>query len=77
MEAIDATEFETRCLTLLDRVAATGEPVIVLKGGQPVAELRSVPRLRTKYPQHELKGTVVELGDIVEPALPAKHQDQA
>ncbi len=56
MEAIDATEFETCCLTILDQVAATGEPVMVLKGGQPVAELRPVPRLRARYPQHELTG---------------------
>ena len=73
MEAIDATEFETRCRTLLGRVAATGEPVMVLKGGQPVAELRPVPRLRAKYPQDELEGTVVELGNIVEPALSARN----
>ena len=75
METIDATDLKTHCLTILDRVAARGEPVMVLKGGQPVAELRPVPRLRAKYPQHELKGTVVELGDIVEPALAPKHQD--
>ena len=77
METIGATDFEFNCLTILDRVAATGKPVMVLKGGQPVAELRPVPRTRAKYPQHELKGTVVEVGDIVAPALSAKHQDQA
>lgn len=73
METVDAADFETRCLTILDRVAATGEPVVVLKEGKPVAELRPVPRFRATYPQHELKGTVVELGDIVEPTLSAKH----
>ena len=77
MKTIDATDLETRCPAILDRVAATGEPVMVLKGGQPVAELRPVPQPRAAYPQHELKGTVVELGDIVAPALSAKHQDQA
>ncbi len=75
MEMIDATDFGTRCLAILDRVAATGEPVMVLKGGEPVAELRPAPRPGAAYPQHELKGTVVELGDIVEPALSAKHHD--
>ena len=73
METIDAIDFEARCLTMLDRVAATGEPVVVLQEGKPIAELRPVPRFRAKYPQHELKGTVVELGDIVEPALSPKH----
>ena len=75
MEAIDAIEIETCCLKILDRVTAKGEPVILLKGGQPVAELRPLPRSSVRYPQHELKGTVVELGDIVEPALAPKHQD--
>ena len=73
METVDATDFGTRCLTILDRVVATGEPVVVLEEGKPVAELRPVPRFRAKYPQHELKGTVVELGDTVEPALSPKH----
>jgi len=73
METIEATDFETRCLAILERVAAAGEPMVVLQEGQPVAELRPVPQFRAKYPQHELKGTVVELGDIVEPALSAKH----
>lgn len=73
METIDAIDFKVRCLTILDRVAATGEPVVVLKEGQPIAELRPVPQFKAKYSQHELKGTVVELGDIVEPTLSAKH----
>jgi len=72
-ETIDAIEFEARCLTILDRVAATGEHVVVLQEGKPVAELRPVRRFRAEYPQHELKGTVVELGNIVEPALSPKH----
>lgn len=73
METIDATEFETRCLTILDRVAVTGEPVVVLNKGKPVAELHPVPQFGAKYPQQELKGTVVELGNIVAPTLAPKH----
>ena len=55
----------------LDRVAATGEPVVILEAGKPVAELSPAVRSGVAYPQYELKGTVTEVGDIVEPPLPA------
>ena len=73
METINATDFKARCLAILDRVAATGEPVVILKRGQPVAELSPAVRSGAAYPQHELKGTVTEVGDIVEPPVPADH----
>ena len=71
METINATDFKARCLAILDRVAATGESVVILKRGKPVAELSPAVRSGIGYPQHELKGTVTEIGDIVEPAVPA------
>lgn len=71
METINATDFKARCLALLDRVAETGEPVVILKRGRPVAELGPVVRSGAAYPQHELRGTVIETGDIVAPAVPA------
>ena len=73
METINATDFKARCLAILDQVAATGERAVILKRGRPVAELSPAVRSGTKYPQYELKGTVVEVGDILEPAAPADH----
>lgn len=73
MEPIDASDFKVRCLAILDRVAETGESVIIVKRGQPVAELRPAVCPDAAYPQYELKGTVVEVGEIVEPAVPADH----
>lgn len=67
MESIDAIDFEARCLAILDRVAATGEPVVILKRGKPVAELSPAVRSGAAYPQYELKATVTEVGDILEP----------
>ena len=73
METINASDFKARCLAILDRVQATGERVVILKRGQPVAELWPASRTHTEYPQLELKGTVIVAGDIVEPAVPVEH----
>ena len=58
------------CLAILDRVQATGERVVVLKRGRPVAEVWPASGAQAEYPQSELVGTVTVMGDIVEPALP-------
>ena len=73
METINASDFKARCLAILDRVQATGERVIILKRGRPVAELLPASRTHAEYPQLEPKGTVIVVGDIVEPAVPEEH----
>ena len=70
MGTINASDFKARCLVILDRVQATGERVVILKRGRPVAELLPASRAHAAYPQLELKGTVTVAGDIVEPAVP-------
>ncbi len=70
METIHASDFKARCLALLDHVRATGERLVILKRGRPVAELGPVTRAGTGYPQEELKGTVTVVGDIISPAVP-------
>lgn len=75
MAAIDASDFKAECLTILDRAQATGERVVILKRGKPVAELSPVSHSRAEYPQMELKDTVTVVGDIVGPALPEEHWD--
>jgi prevent-host-death family protein len=58
---VPAGEFKARCLALLDRVAETGEELVVTKRGKPVARLlpAEVPR--------GLKGSIVWEGDLVSP----------
>ena len=73
METINASDFKARCLAILDRVQATGEPVVILKRGRPVAELLPASRTHAEFPQLELKDTVIVTGDIVEPAVPEQH----
>jgi prevent-host-death family protein len=67
-----SSEFKAKCLAVLDEVAATGEPVIILKRGKPIARL--VPSLSTseRYPQNEILGSVRIVGDILEPVLPSE-----
>lgn len=64
-----ASDFKARCLAVLDHVSATGEHVVILKRGRPVAELGPVRSISLGYPQAGLEGTVTVVGDIVEPAL--------
>lgn len=47
--------------------------MVTLKRGRPVAELLPASRSRAEYPQFELKGTVIETGDIAEPTVPEEH----
>ncbi len=75
METINASDFKARCLAILDRVHTTGERVVILKHGRPVAELSPASRTEAEYPQLELRGTVTVKGDIVAPAVPAEHWD--
>ena len=75
METINASYFKARCLAILDRVRETGERIVILKRGQPVAELWPPSQSESRYPQSELKGTVTVVGDIVGPVVPADHWD--
>lgn len=75
MTTINASDFKARCLAILDRVYETGERVVILKRGKPVAELSRVASEGNRYPQSELEGTVIIDGDVVEPVFPEEHWD--
>jgi prevent-host-death family protein len=67
MPTIQASEFKAKCLALMDRVARTGETILVTKNGKPVAELRPhrPPRAKSLIGLH--KGQIDVRGDIVSP----------
>ena len=71
MRTINASEFKAKCLALLDEVAETGEHIMILKRGRPVAELVPPVSRDQGLPQEAIMGTIEILGDIVEPVLPA------
>lgn len=73
METINASDFKARCLAILDRVRDTGERIVILKRGRPVAELGPPSHSESGFPQSELRGTVTVNGDIVGPAVPEDH----
>ncbi len=70
MQTLNASDFKARCLAILDRVRDTGEPVLILKRGKPVAQLVPARGDSARYPQDDLRGTVKVLGDVVAPVLP-------
>ena len=75
MNKINASDFKARCLAILDKVHETGERVVILKRGRPVAELSRVTGDGERYPQTELEGSVVIVGDVVGSVLPEDHWD--
>lgn len=65
-QSLPASEFKARCLEVMDRVAETGEPVVVTKRGKPVVRL--VPAAdRRKTLRGFLEGRVRSVGDILAP----------
>ncbi len=41
---VGAVEFEATCMTIIERMTDDGEPVIVTKGGEPVAMVTPLAR---------------------------------
>lgn len=70
---IAAGTFKVECLSLLDRVAETGETYVVTKRGRKVAEV--VP-IRADTSSRPLRGSVTVHADIVGPVLEAWDADR-
>lgn len=71
---INASEFEARCLSLIDEVAATGAPLTITKDGRPVSRLvpwtaASPSRRGLSFPSPIGAGRdfVVSYGDLITP----------
>jgi prevent-host-death family protein len=69
MKSVAVSEFKANCLSLLENVARTGEPLLVTKRGKPLARVTPSGQTTEAHPQQTLAGTVVERGDIVGPAV--------
>jgi len=66
MQTIQASEFKAKCLALMDRVAESGETLVVTKNGRPVAELRPYSGARAVSP-FGLHCNLIIKGDILAP----------
>lgn len=72
---ITASEFEVKCLELMDEVAASGEEIVITKRGRPVLKL--VPCDETPEPSFgRNRDDIRILGDIVGP-MPREWWDDA
>ena len=69
MDSIAISKFRATCLAVLERVRRTGQPILVTRRGEPVAQV--VPPPPRKLPGESafgcMAGTAEELEDIVEP----------
>ncbi|MGB8065560.1 MAG: type II toxin-antitoxin system Phd/YefM family antitoxin [Candidatus Sulfotelmatobacter sp.] len=74
MKAMPAGKFKAHCLRVMDRVQATGVPVLITKRGKPVAKLVPADESRSEI-FDSLKGKIEILGDIVSPVVPAEDWD--
>jgi prevent-host-death family protein len=65
---MSVSRFKATCLAALERVRQTGQPLLITKRGEPLAEIvpPSPPR-RHGSSFGAMKGTGRILGDIVEP----------
>jgi prevent-host-death family protein len=71
MKQMRASAFKARCLSVMDDVQATGEPVIVTKRGKPVVKVVPVkPEKDDIFGFMAGKGKIV--GDIESPVVPLK-----
>ena len=63
------SKFKATCLAVLERVRKTGQPVLVTRFGQPVAQI-GPPGVsnRTKRELGAMRESAQILGDIVSPA---------
>ena len=66
MKKIAAGEFKARCLTLMDEVRSTREPLIITKRGKPVAKLVPAEEAKDEF-IGRLEGVIRIVGDIESP----------
>lgn len=69
MKKIAAAEFKARCLTLMDDVQSTRQPLLITKRGRAVAKLVPADDGKEDF-IGSLKGIFRIVGDIESPAAP-------
>ena len=69
METVAISQFKATCLSLLERVRKTGQPLLVTRRGKPVAQVLPppLPEAAKKSAFGCMRGTSEQLGDIVGP----------
>ncbi len=70
-----ASDFKAKCLSVLDDVERTGEPVLVMKHGRIVAKVSSARVSTAREPWRRLEGMMTIAGDIESPTVPSESWD--
>ena len=71
MKTISVSEFKATCLAVIEQVRRTGQPVLITKHGQPVAELvppKPAEKKRRNF-LGRMRGKFDIVGDIVGPVM--------
>ena len=76
MKKIAAGEFKARCLTLMEDVRNTREPLVITKRGKPVAKLVPADDTEREF-IGRLKGVFRVVGDIESPIEPPEVWESA
>ena len=76
MKKIAAAAFKAKCLTLMEQVRSTKEPLLITKRGKPVAKLVPVDTGEDNF-IGRLKGVFRVVGDIESPVEPAEAWESA
>ena len=71
IKSIAAGKFKAHCLTLMEEVRRTREPILITKRGRPVAKLVPVETSSDDF-IGRLEGIVRVTGDIQSPIEPAE-----
>ena len=70
METVSVSKFKATCLALLERVRRTGQPILVTRRGQPLAQvLPPPPQERDLRWLGTLARTGRVVGDVISPAI--------
>ncbi|HEX6505060.1 MAG TPA: type II toxin-antitoxin system Phd/YefM family antitoxin [Terriglobales bacterium] len=70
MKTMPAGKFKAQCLSVMDEVNATREPVVITKRGRPVAKLVPTEKPRKDDVFGCLRGIIKIVGDIESPVEP-------
>ncbi|MHB8215065.1 MAG: type II toxin-antitoxin system Phd/YefM family antitoxin [Candidatus Sulfotelmatobacter sp.] len=69
MKQMPAGEFKAQCLAVMDKVANSGEPIVITKHGKPVVKLVPAEKHADDIFDY-MAGKAKVVGDIVGPVTP-------
>ena len=70
LERVTISKFKATCLALLEKVKRTGEPILVTRKGEPIAQVIPAPppeKPKAWLGSFQSSGKIV--GDVMSPAL--------